>query len=670
MKNKEQEQTDIENSIENNLQETEKDNVSIPIENENISVQIVEDKPAELADKSKVSRTRKKIKSSGTGTEKCIEGDDDSEDSELTESIEVAESYESLSIEELVKTLEGLIKETDFNSVKTKIAAIKIEFWKKIQKEKEEKLAKYIADGGEKLDYTPVANKLEEKFNKAFEIYRKNRTKHLAQQELQKQENLKAKLKVLDDIKMLIESEETLKRTYDDFKDLQNKWKEIGAVPKNEINNLWQSYHFLVEKFLDKVKINKELKNLDLRKNLESKIELCEKAEELLLEPSVIKSFKQLQKLHEQWKEIGPIPEDKKDDVWERFKSVTENIHERRRNFYENQRKERENNLLAKIAICEKVENINATEFKSHKSWRDATEEIQELQKVWRTVGFAPEDKNNEVWHRLRSAINIFFENKKEYFDKIQEDLTNNYNLKLNICNQAEALKDSQDWNSTTKELINLQKEWKEIGQVPQKYSDAIWKRFRVACDAFFENRTNYFKNIDSIEDVNLQKKQELIKRVEEYQFGENNKENIEILKGFQRECVEIGHVPIKEKEKLQNDFKAAINKQFDKLKLSSYSKNVFEYQTRFDAVKDTPDASKFISREKFGISSIIQKIKSDINLWENNLGFLAKSKSADIVKEEFQKKIEKAKADLLVQEQKLKFLIQQEKPAKTSNQK
>ncbi len=627
--------------------------------------QTVSSTPDESAEKQKTVRTRKKIKSTNTVKDKKSETEDEMDEHELTDTSEIIEPIEHLSTTELVDMLETLNKESDFNLIKAKVALLKIEFRKKIQKEKEEHLEKFIAEGGEKNDFHLI-NPIEDRFNKAFEIYRKNRTRYLEQQELQKQRNLEAKKKVLENIKALIESEEALKKTYDDFKDLQNKWKEIGTVPKNEINNLWQSYHFLVEKFLDKVKINKELKDLDLKKNLESKIELCEKAEELLLEPSVLKAFKQLQKLHDTWKEIGPIAEDKKDEVWERFKSVTDKIHERRRSFYDDQKKERENNLLAKIAICEKAESINDLLNKTQKDWRKATEEIQELQKVWRTIGFAPEDQNNDVWHRFRSAVNLFFENKKEYFDKLQDDLTNNYNLKLDICNQAEALKDSRDWNRTTRELINLQKDWKEIGPVPLKHSDALWKRFRAACDVFFENKEHFFKNVDSIEIENMTKKQELIKKVEEYPFGENNKENIEILKNFQREWVEIGHVPIKEKDKLQNDFKTVLNKHFEKLKISAFNKTAFEYQTRFDAVKDTPDAARFLFKEKSFIQNVIQKIKGDINLWENNLGFLAKSKSADVVKEEFQKKIERAKADLQAQEQKLKFIIQQEKELKT----
>ena len=651
---------------------------NLPVETENIISEVAENVDLgkdesistslpETEEKPKTTK-RKRVKSDKSSTDKKSDADDDSDEQELADVPEVIESYENYSTEELVNILEELIKEPDFSLIKNKVGYLKIEFRNKIQKEKEEFLEKFIAEGGEKTGFNPKANPLEERFYKAFDVYSKKRIKFREQQENQKQENLTAKKKVLDDLKTLVESEETLKRTYDDFKNLQNKWKEIGTVPKNENNNLWQNYHFLVEKFLDKVKINKELKDLDLRKNLELKIELCEKVEELLLEPSIIKSYKKLQKFHETWKEIGPIPEDKKDEVWERFKSVTDNIHERRRTFYEDQKKERDNNLQAKSAICEKVEQVNSKEYKSQKEWRDATDEILEAQKLWRTIGIVPEQQNGEIWQRFRTAINLFFENKKEFFDKIQDNLTNNYHLKLDICTQAEALKDSQDWNRTTRELINLQKEWKNIGPIPNKHSETLWQRFRTACDAFFNTKENYFKNVDSIEVENLKKKQELIKKVNEYPFGENNKENMEILKGFQREWVEIGHVPLKEKENLQNEFKTAVNKQFEKLKISSFNKNVFEYQSRIDSIKDSKEGEKFIFREKSFIQSNIQKIKGDINLWENNIGFLAKSKNADAVKEEFLKKIEKAKAELKEQEQKLNYFNQQEKAAKSGN--
>lgn len=605
---------------------------------------------------------RKRTKTVKVSEETPVAADEDLEEAELPDDTAELAAYVEFSREQLVLAMAELMNHDDINQIKTRVAAIRVEYTKKQQVYHVERLEKLSAEGSLKADAVQAADPVEEEFLKLVGVYKKKRTRYLEQQELLKQENYKAKVQVLDQIKSLIESEETLKKTYDDFKNLQNRWKEIGAVPRNEINNLWQQYHFLVERFLDKVKINKELKDLDLKKNLESKIELCEKVEELLLEKSVMKSFKELQKLHDAWKEIGPAPEDKSNEVWERFKTATDKIHERRRTFYEDQQKERENNLIAKNAICEKAENLIALEQKTQKEWKKATDEIQELQKMWRTIGFAPEKQNNEVWKRFRAAINTFFENKKEYFDKVVGELTNNYNLKLNICTQAEALKDSQDWNRTSRELITLQKEWKEVGPVVHKYSDELWKRFRVACDHFFQSKENYFNNIDSIEQENLQKKLDLIQKVESYQPGENSKESIEQLKEFQREWIAVGHVPIKEKEKLQDDFKAAINKQFDKLQVGSAGSGLFEYQTRMDVVKEMPDALHQIGKEKLFVQKIAQKIQGDINLWENNLGFLGRSKNADVVRQEFQKKIDRAKEDLHQQEQKIKYLSKLER--------
>jgi hypothetical protein len=431
-------------------------------------------------------------------------------------------------------------------------------------------------------------------------------------------------------------------------------------VPKTEVNNLWQNYHFLVEKFFDKVKINKELKDLDLKKNLEQKIELCEKAEELLIEPSILKSFKQLQRYHEMWKEVGPVPDDKKDEIWDRFKSATDKINMRRREHYKILQDDQENNLAAKTALCEKAENLLTQEVNSIREWQEMTRHFNELFKIWKSIGPGPKKQNDEIWDRFKVALDNFFTEKKEYFGKLKDQQVNNYNLKLDLCVQAEALRDSTDWRETTRELINLQNEWKNIGPVPRKNADKIWKRFRTACDEFFSNKQNHFSSIRDEEGSNLKKKEELIKQVEEYVFEGSKSDNLSILKDFQRQWTETGHVPFKDKDRLQNAFRDAINKQLDKLNISNAEMNLANYRTKFDVIKNTPDGDRQVYRERTFMQNKVAKLREDIMLWENNIGFLADSKKANLLKDEFEKKIEKAKAEVITLEAKLKFLNNQ----------
>lgn len=598
--------------------------------------------------------------------------DENSDEDEQDESDEAAEvedaeqpaELEGKSREELVIRLEELVKQDDVNKIKAEVSQIKVAFLKLNKEFKHEAYQKLAAaaevEGESESDESLVIpdDEIEERFKAAFQIYKQNKGKYNEQQEKIKIQNLEAKNHILEELKVLINSEETLKKTYDEFKILQDRWKAIGMVPKTEINTLWQNYHFLVEKFFDKVKINKELKDLDLKKNLEAKIHLCEKAEELLLESSIIKSFKQLQQYHEEWKEIGPVPQDKKDELWERFRSATDKINERRREYYNQMQEGLEQNLAAKNILCEKAEQVVSTEPDSIKGWQDSTNQITELLQVWKTIGPAPKKQNNEIWARFKASLDSFFNAKKDFYNKLKEQQMHNYNLKIDLCVQAEALRGNTDWRNTTRELINLQNEWKKIGPVPRKQSDRIWKRFRAACDEFFASKSEYFKNVSGHEEENLKLKLELIEKVKVFEIGDNRNEAVETLKDFQRQWMEIGHVPIKEKEKLQTEFRTLINKHFEKLKMESISMGALNYKSRIERMaKDAPDAGRVISKERSFVQGKIQQLQEDIKLWENNIGFFANSKTANLLKQEFEKKIEKAREELQMLETKLKML-------------
>lgn len=572
--------------------------------------------------------------------------------------IELEEKYSHLNKAELIDLLNSLVQEEDINGVKARIALIKVAYLKIIREEKHQTYLKFIEEGGVKEEYVQVEDETEIQFRTAFEIYRDRKNKFNEELEKIKLNNLTLKQQIIEDLKLLINSDETLKKTYDDFKILQEKWKEIGQVPRTENNNLWQNYHFLVEKFFDKVKINKELKDLDLKKNMEAKMLLCEKAEELLLEPSIIISFKKLQEYHDEWKSIGQVPQDKKDEIWDRFKTASDQINQRRHEFYESQHEQMTSNLLAKNALCEKAEQIVSAENKTVKEWQDASNEITELIKIWKTIGHAPRKENDEIWIRFKTYLDTFYAVKNEYFNKVKDEQTNNLNLKIELCLQAEAIKERNDWKNATGELLNLQKRWKEIGPVPRRNQDKIWKRFRAACDEFFAKKEAFFSTINENEGANLKLKEELIEKVKNFQFGEDRNENLQNLKDFQREWSEIGHIPMKEKDRIHNEFRTILNGYFDKLRVNSMEASAMNYKNRIDSMKESGDSKQVLYKEKSFISNKISKIKEDINLWENNIGFLAHSKQADILKKEFEKKIESAKQEVILLEAKLKMLV------------
>ena len=589
-----------------------------------------------------------------SGQGKAVE--EKSEEDEKEEE-DLGEKYNTYSKDELVQAIEALVTHDDVSYIRKHIGFMKVAFRNHIKQENEKAYEQSIEKGEEEEQSEKPVDLLEERFNKAFSVYKKKKAVYDQAFEKQKQDNLKVKEEILEELRNLIESEEELKKTYDVFKELQDKWREIGPVPQGAKSTLWNNYHFLVEKFFDKVKINKELRDLDLKKNLEAKAELCEKAEELLLETSVNKSFQKLQKLHEAWKETGPVPKDKKDEIWERFKAASDTLNDRRQAYYDSLREEQTKNYAAKVLLCEQAEQLTDFTSDSPRKWQEATDKVNELFKVWKTIGFAPKKVNDEVWVRFRTALDTFFKNKKDFFFRYKEDQTENYNQKLNLCVQAEAAKDSEDWKQTTDELISLQQQWKKIGPVPKKFSDKVWKRFRAACDEFFNRKAEYFSNIGEKQEENLNKKKELIERVKTYEYSKDSTENLNTLKDFQRQWMEIGHVPIKEKDKIQNEFRTVVNEQFDKLNISRKAKSTIGFKNKIENLKNSPNAENIMYKERNFLVNKINGLQNDIKLWENNIGFFASSRKADVLKAEFEKKITDARADIAILEEKLKIL-------------
>jgi len=348
---------------------------------------------------------------------------------------------------------------------------------------------------------------------------------------------------------------------------------------------------------------------------------------------------------------------DKKDEIWDRFKAATEKINQRRHEYYEKLHEEQNNNLILKTALCEKMEEFLAAEHTTAKEWNAATEAVNALFAEWKTLGPTPKKHNDEIWTRFKTAMNQFFENRKAFFKSISDEQMNNYNLKLDICKQAEAIKDSTDWKNTSNELIKLQKQWKEIGSVPRKYSDKIWKRFRAACDHFFDAKSEYFKNIGDVEEKNLKLKKELIEKVKAYKFGDKKEDNLKAIKEFQKEWSNIGRVPFKELNKIQKEFRKVIDKCLDDLNIDNFEFQNMNLKSKIEGMKNKSDAKNTILREINFLKTKIDKIKSDVILWETNMGFFANSKNADLLKQEFEKKINHAKKEMDTLKAKIRHL-------------
>lgn len=584
-----------------------------------------------------------------------VESDDESEEEESHESVEeLTANYSKMSRQELLAEIKTLVDSENIQQMKLRASLIRNSF--KLLTTEAINLAKekFLADGGVEEEFKFEDDSIGKEFNKYYSLYREKRQAYLEQKEKTKLENVAKKNAILEDLRELLNSEESLKDIYDKFNLIQDKWKEVGQVPRTEVNGLWQNYHFLIEKFYDKVKINRELRDLDLKRNLDAKIELCERVEGLILETNINKSFKALQEIHQQWKGIGSVPMDKNEEIWERFKIGSDKINKLRQDYYETMKVELDNNLLAKVALCEKAEEVIKRNHESPKEWNDATNELNDMLKLWKTIGSVPQKDNEAIWTRFKSCLDNFFAGKKEIFNKLKEEQDINYNKKVEICLKAEAISERTDWRSATQELLGLQKDWKEIGYVPKKLSDKLWGRFRSACDKFFENKSSFYVENRAKETENLAKKEELIKLVKEFQFGDNKEENLNAIKDFQRQWSEIQYVPLAEKERLQKEFRGAINAHFEKLEIDVREFQLNNYKER---VFNTGGDDRGVSKERRFLQDKIQKLKEDVSLWENNLGFLANSKQADILKNEFEKKMENARKEIALNEAKLKMI-------------
>ncbi len=579
-------------------------------------------------------------------------------DDSATETIKL----EALTKEELVARAVELSGSPHVEDFGQEIENIRAEFYKKHKQEVDQLRAQHEATGGQPEDFASTTDALEHKLKEIYLEYKNKKHQHHIQQEREKESNYEKKLAIIEGIKDLVNRQESLNNTFNEFKELQQKWHETGPVPQDKVRDLYENYNLSIENFYGYIKINKELRDLDLKKNLEAKVELCEKAEKLVLETSIIKAFQTLQKYHEMWREIGPVPREKKDEIWERFKEATTLINKKHQEHFESMKEQLAKNLEAKTELCEKAEALLNEAIETPKDWESKSNELIDLQDIWKTIGFAPKKENSLIYERFRTACDNFFDAKREFFKHYKSDQINNLQLKTELCIQAENLKESSDWKKTTDEFIRIQKRWKEIGPVPRKHSDTIWKRFRSACDYFFEQKKKFFSHIDESHEENLALKKALIEELKQYQNSEDSEANFKTLQDFQHRWNEIGHVPMADKEQINQEFRNLINAHFDSLNMDEFNKNIQKFRNKLENYRTDNGAYEKINLERNKIINKIKQLENDITLWENNIGFFAKSKKSDALIRDFTHKIESSRKNIELLNKKLDMIDEQSK--------
>lgn len=572
------------------------------------------------------------------------------------------QDYSSYSKIELISTLRKMMEEASIEEVRPHAEAIKACFYKLRNAEIQELKLKFIEAGNEEELFEPEADSLELELKDLLKEYKNQRAEINRKQDAVKEENYQKKIAIIDEIKSLINSEESLNITFQEFNDLQDKWRKIGQVPQSKVKDLWENYHYHVELFYDFVKINRELRDLDLRRNMEIKAELCKKAEDLASNSSdALSSFRDLQKLHESWREVGPVPRENKQELWERFKVATSVINKRYQQFFEQERTMQKEQLQKKIELCVQAEQYAAFESENPREWNDITDKVIALQEEWKKSGYGPRKENAKIWERFRAANDAFFQSKRNFWNKSKDHLNKNLALKLEICDQAEKLKDSEDWKATTDKLITLQKKWKEVGPVPRKQSEIIWKRFRTACDDFFNRKTQHFSGITGDQDENYKAKKALLAEIEAFKPSANAKESIEALKKFQERWAEIGFVPFRKKEELQAHYHDLIEAQFDKLKLDDQDLVLYKFKSKIEHLASVPGGWNKINIERDRCSQHLKQLESDINTLANNVGFFGSSKGAQSLIQGVNAQIEKTKSQIDYLKAKIKIIDEQD---------
>lgn len=547
------------------------------------------------------------------------------------------------------------IAQSEEGSDRAELDTLKQLFYKYRKAEQQAERAAFIEAGGDPELFMPQLDPVEENFKVAMATIRQRRAEQQAEQERIKQENLKRKLAIIERIKEMAASPEEANKSYDDFKALQAEWKEIKAVPAENATELWKNYQLYVEQFYDLLKMNSEMREYDFKKNLEAKNRLCEMAEKLADETDVISAFNQLQGLHQEYKEIGPVAKELRDEVWNRFKAASTVINKRHQDHFLALKEKEEENLNKKTALCEKIEGIDTTALKSFAEWNTKTEEIIAVQAEWKTIGYAPQRANTTIFERFRTACDKFFQLKAEYFKTVKGELNDNLAKKTALVEKAESLKDSTEWRSTGDQFIQLQKEWKAIGAVPHKYSESLWKRFIAACDFFFEQKNKATAGQRNEEKENMAHKQAIIEQLQALLEDATQNDASQRVRDLQTEWNSVGHVPFREKDNLYKKYRAACDALYKQLNLSAQSRRLNSFKSR---IKEAASEGGNLNSEHNRMMRAYEALRGEIQTYENNIGFLsASSKKGNSLVDEMKRKVEKQKEELNLLAQKIKAL-------------
>ena len=539
---------------------------------------------------------------------------------------------------------------------KQELDSLKQSFYKFHNAELEAAKKQFIDNGGSEEDYAPQSDAIEEEFKNVMAIIKEKRSAQMAELERQKEENLQIKLSIIEELKELVESPDDANKSYTEFKKLQQQWNETKLIPQAKVNELWKSYQLYVEKFYDILKLNNEFREYDFKKNLEIKNRLCEAAEKLADEEDVISAFHQLQKLHQEFRDTGPVAKELRDEVWNRFKAASTVVNRRHQQHFEALKEAEQHNLDQKTVICEIVESIEYDELKTFSAWENKTQEVIALQTKWKTIGFAPQKMNVKIFERFRHACDDFFKKKGEFFKTLKEGMNENLEKKKALCEKAESLKESTDWKATADTLTKLQKEWKTIGPVPKKHSDTIWKRFISACDYFFEQKNKATSSQRSVELENMEKKKEIITRLNAIDESIDTEEASKQVRELMKEWGTIGHVPFKEKDKLYKQYHSLVDQLFERFNISASNRKLSNFKSNISNIQSGGSQTLYREREK--LVRAYENMKSELQTYENNLGFLTSaSKKGNSLLTELNRKVEKLKADLELVLQKIKVI-------------
>ena len=547
--------------------------------------------------------------------------------------------------EEVVARVKELA-EADAPAEKQELDALKQAFYKIHKANVAAARAQFIENGGESEAFLPAPNVLEDDFKAAMNVIKQKRAELQAELDRQKEENLQKKQEILERIKVLSATPEEANQAYKEFKELQNQWKELTLVPAEKANELWKTYQLYVEQYYDQLKLNNEFREYDFKKNLEIKTRLCETAEKLNEEADVISAFQQLQALHQEFKETGPVAKELREEIWARFKAASTAVNKRHQQYFEELKQKEEENLAHKTARCEKIEAVDLTAIKTATAWEAQTQQIIEMQKEWRTIGFAPQKMNVKIFERFRGACDRFFTEKAAFFKRLKEEQAQNLAKKTELCEKAEALKDSTDWKATADKLMQIQKEWKTIGAVPKKHSESLWQRFIGACDYFFEQKGKNTASQRGEEKENLQKKEQVIEKLKALLESDEEENKQDAVRELMREWNEIGFVPFKEKDKIYKAYHETVDQLFKALNMSAARRRLDNFKNNLK--NDAKEGGQGLSRERERLVRAYENKRSEIKTYENNLGFLTcSSKKGSNLLNEMNKKMEKLKDEL-----------------------